>query len=413
LGSNCKLTQILDELFYSLIPNSFILVVNIIIILIIDWRLGFIYMLAFGGSIGVLVYIFKRFRDDWNKFEAMQEETGKYFCESIINIKTVKNYSQEEYEKQKFGSLREKMCNYDISVSQKAEFYFYVSGTFVNIFFYLTVVYAIYLAFNKIATIGTVVYILTTGNVALNFMWHMFSTFTRIMKKFIAVSRMQALLDEEVDVKSKENAIIPDEYKGEIRFNDVKFRYKQEREDVIKDISLRLKPLKMHAFVGRSGGGKTTVVSLVNRMYDVSHGSITLDGQDIRDLDLHWYRRLFAVVSQDVDIFDASLRENIIYSCREASDEQIEMALKASYLDEMLKDSQSFPQGIETQVGERGVELSGGQRQRVSIARAYIALLNGAKVLILDEATSNLDSESEQTIQSFLANLGLIDKNRG
>jgi ABC-type multidrug transport system fused ATPase/permease subunit len=137
-------------------------------------------------------------------------------------------------------------------------------------------------------------------------------------------------------------------------------------------------------------------------MYDVSSGEILLDGMNIKNLDLAWYRRLFAVVAQEVDIFDASLRDNIIYPNAAATPEQIRTALKASHLEAILNDASRFPRGLETEVGERGIKLSGGERQRVGIARAYIAILSGAKVLILDEATSNLDSSAECAIQQML-----------
>jgi len=144
------------------------------------------------------------------------------------------------------------------------------------------------------------------------------------------------------------------------------------------------------------------MIRLISRMYDIDEGSIKLDGRDIRDLDLEYLRKIFAIVQQDVDIFDTTLLENIRYPDAEASEEQVIEALKASHLYEALQNLDRFPDGIKTQVGERGIRLSGGERQRVGIARAYIALLNGARVLILDEATSNLDSEAEKAIQKMI-----------
>ncbi len=161
----------------------------------------------------------------------------------------------------------------------------------------------------------------------------------------------------------------------------------------------------MIAIVGKSGSGKTTAIKLLARMYDITEGGILLDGQDIKTLDRRWYRRLFAVVQQDVDIFDASLLENITYSNRSASMEDVINALEAAHLSDVVENKGRFPNGINTQVGERGVRLSGGERQRVGIARAYLALLGGARILILDEATSSLDSEAERAIQEMIDRL--------
>lgn len=161
----------------------------------------------------------------------------------------------------------------------------------------------------------------------------------------------------------------------------------------------------MLALVGPSGSGKSTVTKVLNRFYDVTSGSITLDGIDIRNLDRNWYRRLFAVVLQDVQIFDTTLKDNITYGLGEVSDTELQEALVASCLTETLADTQAFPNGLLTRVGEQGVKLSGGQRQRVGIARAYLALLYDARFLVLDEATSALDSATERDVQHMIETL--------
>ena len=141
-------------------------------------------------------------------------------------------------------------------------------------------------------------------------------------------------------------------------------------------------------------------------MYDPNRGTITLDGTPIRMITRDWYRRTFATVQQRVDIFDGTLRENIVYGCdREVSDEELALAIRAAHLGRITDDSRRFRLGLETLIGERGVNLSGGEQQRVGIARAYLALLHGAKVLILDEATSSLDSEAERAIQEMVNDL--------
>ncbi len=140
-------------------------------------------------------------------------------------------------------------------------------------------------------------------------------------------------------------------------------------------------------------------------MYNVTAGRVLLDGHNIRDLEVGWYRRLFAFVSQEVELFDAPLAYNILYGAPHADPSILDEALEAAHLRDVIYDTKRFPHGPQTEVGERGVRLSGGERQRVGIARAYVALKTGAKVLVLDEATSNLDSESERAIQEMLSGL--------
>ena len=158
----------------------------------------------------------------------------------------------------------------------------------------------------------------------------------------------------------------------------------------------------MIAFVGKSGSGKTTLVKLLLRAYDPVSGSIMLDGQDIRSLQRGWYRRLFASVRQDVDVFDGTIRDNVAYSHPDATDQEVEQAARAAHLGAVIDEKDRFPLGLMTIVGERGIRLSGGEKQRVGIARAYLHLLKGARFLVLDEATSSLDSQAERAIQDMV-----------
>jgi ATP-binding cassette, subfamily B, bacterial MsbA len=185
--------------------------------------------------------------------------------------------------------------------------------------------------------------------------------------------------------------------RGELEFRSVGFVYQAEKGPVLMDINLRIAPGERVAIVGRSGSGKSTLASLIPRFYDPTEGMVLLDGRDLREYRRADLRRQVSLVSQDVKLFDDSIRSNIAYGVmREASDAEIEAAARAAHV---LEFTERFPEGLETQVGDRGVTLSGGQRQRVAIARA---LLKNAPILILDEATSALDSESERHIQDAL-----------
>ena len=187
--------------------------------------------------------------------------------------------------------------------------------------------------------------------------------------------------------------------RGAFSLRDVSFRYPETDAMVLSDIDLEIEAGQTVALVGRSGAGKTTLTNLLARFYDPSGGAITLDGRDLRDIQLPSFRRLLGIVEQDVFLFDGTIRDNIAYARRDATDEDVYRAAEAAAAAEFIE---KLPEGFDAWIGERGVKLSGGQRQRLAIARAILA---DPKILILDEATSNLDSESERLIQQSLARL--------
>src|SRR6185437_3949507 len=186
--------------------------------------------------------------------------------------------------------------------------------------------------------------------------------------------------------------------RGEVEFRNVTFAYPQGKAPALSDVSLEVPAGTTLAIVGRSGSGKSTLVSLLPRFYDLATGAILIDGREIREYELASLRRQIAVVSQDVTLFDDSIRNNIAFG-RQVSEDDLLRAAQAAHVVEFVS---GLPAGLDTMVGERGVMLSGGQRQRISIARA---LLKDAPILILDEATSALDTESERHIQAALAQL--------
>jgi len=222
--------------------------------------------------------------------------------------------------------------------------------------------------------------------------------FEDVQLSYAGAVRIFEILDAESDVKEKPDAIILEDCRGEIEFDDISFYYNKE-EPVLQNISFTANPGQMIAVVGPTGVGKTTIVSLIERFYDPQGGSIKIDGVDIRDLTIDSLRSQISMVLQDVFLFNGSIAENIAYSVKNATQEQIEEAAKIACADEFIRQT---PDGYNTMIGERGVRLSGGQKQRISIARA---VLRNTPILILDEATSSVDMETELQIQQAIENL--------
>ncbi len=336
------------------------------------------------------------------RHEAGTRMTGQ-FSDSIANISTIKSFAREGWE----NEIYENYVSDYVSKFKKAGDYhnlrldvaispLYVLANVVGL------VMAIYFVHELALKPGVIVVV--------------FSYYSQITKIFWEINRIyrdvestvneageftQMFLEEPVVYNahdSKELVVV----NGEIRFDNVTFRYPEQKEAdgmFLKNFSLNIEGRQRVGLVGPSGGGKTTVTSLVLRFFDVESGSITIDGQDIRNVTQASLRENIAYVPQEPLLFHRTLMENIAYGKENAKEEEIIEAAKLAYIHEFIS---FLPHGYQTIVGERGVKLSGGQRQRIAIARA---LLKGAPILVLDEATSSLDSESEKYIQSGLAGL--------
>ncbi len=396
---------VLKNFFWDFLPMLSYLTLNMIFILVIDWKLGILFFLPFIPAIWLNLKCFSKFGPMWDKWNEQKEVSSGIFCQSLLNVSTVQQFVQERREIGKFASVRRGMKRLDSEINVKMKKYFFAAEALLATFFLITVVAGIHFVLEGRSTVGSVIYIIATGSVTMGIIWQITNTYTQMLKNLVPVMRLKKLLDEEVDIKNIPGAAVPKNFNGEFKFKNATFVYPRKEKAVLDGINIEIAPNKMTALVSKTGEGKTTIIRLLCRMYDVGGGEISLDGENIKNLDVFWYRKLFAVVQQDVDIFDAGILENIRYSHPEAPVEQALEALRAARLEMVLDNKERFPDGIETQVGERGVRLSGGERQRVGIARAYLALLNGAKVLVLDEATSSLDSEAERAIQEMLDSL--------
>jgi len=227
---------------------------------------------------------------------------------------------------------------------------------------------------------------------------NLFRMYDAVLRAVASGERLIEVMDERPAVADRPDAVELPPVRGEIRLENVSFRYRTG-EAVLTHVSIKALPGETVALVGRSGAGKTTVINLIPRFYDPAEGRVLVDGRDVRSVSIRSLRRQIAIVLQDPFLFNGTVAENIRYGRREASDAEVIAAAEAAFADEFV---QALPKAYETEIGERGVRLSGGQQQRLAIARALLA---DRRILILDEATSMVDSESEFLIQKALARL--------
>jgi ATP-binding cassette subfamily B protein/subfamily B ATP-binding cassette protein MsbA len=258
--------------------------------------------------------------------------------------------------------------------------------------------YGGYLSVQGRASIGDIMAFQWYTFLLLGPVWNIVNSFSELQRSLAAMERVFEVLALEEDKPDRPGAVSAPAIVEEVRFENVEFEYRPG-QPVVRDFNVTATGGSVIALVGRSGAGKTTVTDLVARFHDPTKGRILLNGVDIRDLKLRTYRSLLALVQQEVFLFDGSVTDNIAYGqTRATEDEVVDAATRANAHEFIVK----LPDGYETFIGERGVKLSGGQRQRLAIARAILAR---PQILILDEATSNLDTESEQLIQASMATL--------
>ncbi|WP_251866240.1 ABC transporter ATP-binding protein [Enterococcus malodoratus] len=317
---------------------------------------------------------------------------------SVSGIRVTQSFANEEYEYHRFGGLseayrRSKILFYRIMAISSA--YNYLLIRLINLF---TLIFGSYYVIQGELTNGQFVGFILLANVFVRPIEKVNNMIESYPKGIAGFKRLTEELDKKPNIVDRSNALNVTHLAGNINYNDVSFSYADGKK-VLNHVDLTIKTGETVAFVGQSGSGKTTLCNLLPRFYEVTDGKITIDGIDIRDMTLASLRNQIGIVQQDVFLFPGSIRENIAYGRLDATNEDILTAAKLAHLEGVLE---QMPEGIDTQIGERGVKLSGGQKQRVAIARMF---LKNPPILILDEATSALDTETEQVIQESLNSL--------
>lgn len=363
-----------------------------------SWQLALIAVVVLGCAFAPVARIRKRINEVMQRTLVADSAIITAYNEAYSGIKTISSYNLEAQQRSKFDEILKNIFTVNIKMVQRTSWLSPFMHVIVSVGIGLAIGYGSHLILTKQITAGNFVSFITALIMLYTPIKNLGNNFNAVQFSFFSIERVFDILESEPKIKDKENAIEMSPNYKQITFEDVCFEYTKD-VPVLKHINLTVNHGETVAFVGNSGGGKTTIVSLLPRFYDVTSGAIKVDGVDIRDLTLKSLRQNIAVVFQDNFLFSGTIKENILLGNANATDDEVRKALEMAYLDDFVA---SLDKGWDTYIGERGILLSGGQKQRVAIARAF---LKNAPIIILDEATSALDNKSEAIVQRAIENL--------
>ena len=363
-----------------------------------SWQLAIIAIIVLGCAFLPLAKIRERIKSVMDKSVAAGSTIITAYNEAFAGNKTITSYNLDTYQENKFKNNLNNIFSLKIKMIQRTSWLSPMMHVIVSVGIGLAIGYGSHLILTKQITSGNFVSFITALIMLYTPIKNLGNNFNAVQFSFMAIERVFNVLDAKPAIKDKPDAKVLNGVHSSVDFEHVNFEYIKNKP-VLKDINLSVKAGETIALVGNSGGGKSTIVSLIPRFYDVKSGAIKIDGTDIRDYTLKSLRANISVVFQDNFLFSGTIKENILLGKQDATDEEIHKALEMAYLDEFVK---TLKDGIDTYIGERGILLSGGQKQRVAIARAFI---KNAPIVILDEATSALDNKSEAIVQKAIDNL--------
>lgn len=374
-------------------------VIAIGIMLYMDFKLTLVTLIALPFYVISVKFFFTKLRTLTRERSKALAGVQSYLHERVQGMSVIKSFTLEQHEQGIFKKANGNFLEKALDQTRWNAKTFMVVNTVTGMAPVAVIGYAGYQVIHGSLTLGVLAAFIGYIDSLYNPLRRLVNSSTTLTQSVASMDRMFELMDEKYDITNRENAKELQQVAGKVTFDDVVFRYNDDGRNVLNHLNFTIEPGQTAAFVGMSGGGKSTIISLIPRFYDVTGGSIKIDGQDIRDLTIESLRRNIGIVQQDNVLFSDSIKENILMGNPQATDEEVYAAAKAANAHDFIM---SFPDGYDTLVGERGVKLSGGQKQRVAIARVF---LKNPPILILDEATSALDLESEALIQESLDRL--------
>lgn len=375
------------------------IVIAIILMFSMNVKLTIVSILLFPLYAISIRYFFGNLRSLTKIRSQALAEVQSFLHERVQGMPMIKSFAIEEFEQTQFDKQNKNFLEKALQHTSWNAKSFSAVNTITDIAPLIVIGYSAYLVIQGELSLGTMIAFFAYIDKLYNPLRRLVNSSTTVTQSFASMDRVFEFLDERYDVVDAPDAIECKDVIGHISFEGVSFTYHEKEDKVLKDLTLHVKKGETIALVGMSGGGKSTLVSLIPRFYDVTEGKITLDGVDIRHYKVQSLRDKIGVVFQDNILFSESVKENILLGKPWATDEEVIQAAKAANAHEFIL---HLAEGYDTKVGERGVKLSGGQKQRIAIARVF---LKNPPILILDEATSALDLESEHFIQEALEEL--------
>lgn len=389
-----------DSAFFNLFHSLHFRVIDVLVGSIVmmvsfatlHWTIGVVALITFLISIGIARFTIRYNLKTRSIFNDREDDVSAVIVDNMVGFETVKLFAKEDWERNRlagyFAPWRRALYNFGISF----RYMDYSVGTVVNLSIFLLLYLSLQAVYKHDLTVGDFIFILAFLNVFYQRLFELIWGLREIAKNYSDIERYFGILENEIAVKDPATQIANPRVNGEIEFNNVNFAYRRRRTS-IKNFDLKIRQGESVALVGRSGAGKTTIVKLLMRFYDVNSGEILVDGINIKNFTKSQLRSFIGVVPQEPVLFNNTIEYNIAYGNPKASKKEIKAAARMAYMGDFID---GLPEKYATHVGERGIRLSGGQKQRLAIARM---ILSNPKIVIFDEATSHLDSESESLIQ--------------
>lgn len=363
-----------------------------------SWQLALIAVVVLFGALYPLTTVRRRIKAVMDKTIFSGAAVMSHYNETYSGNRIISSYNLYEYQHKRFHNTLKSVFKLGIKMIQRTGMMSPLMHFIVSLGIALVIWTGSYLIVHKEITAGNFVSFITALIMLYNPIKSIGNNYNSVQMAFLAMERVFSLLERVPRIHNCENPTELKSVKDKIEYKNVSFSY-LPKKPVLKNVNLSIDVGQTVAFVGNSGGGKTTLVNLLPRFYDVKEGQVTIDGVDIRNYDLNSLRDKIAIVFQDNFLFAGTIRDNILLGKEGASEEEISNAVKNACLSEFIS---TLDKGLDTEIGERGVLLSGGQKQRIAIARAFI---KNAPIVILDEATSALDNKSEAVVQQAIDNL--------
>jgi len=381
------------------VAAAILLVGAVVVLLLMNWQLAIVALLAIPGTIFVLVRFVGGLGPMFRGFQQRLAALNSVLQENVAGVRVVKAFAREPFEAGRYRAANEELLEQGLKVRRTVANAFPLLFSVGNAGVALVVwVGSVQIAHGRL-TVGELVAFTSYLFLLLQPLFIIGFGAQTIARAGASAQRLFEVLDAESDVPERPDAVRLEADEGRVEFRDVHLRYPGAPEETLAGITLTVEPGTAVALVGATGSGKTSIVNLIPRFYDVASGAVLVDGKDVRDVTLQSLRARIGIVMQDSVLFSGTVAENIAYGKPEASAEEIRSAASAAQAHEFIE---RLPDGYATRVGERGVKLSGGQRQRIAIARA---LLIDPRILIMDDSTSSVDAETEAALRGRLVAL--------